>query len=201
MNMRVLLAAAGMALAVVAAQPAKADIIVNGDFGTNDFTGWTLSGSNLSAVSVGHATAAPGSIGAPTGNAAYLGTFGSEIDLSQALSTVAGTTYDLTFQLQADSGTAAPDYFTTTIDGVVLSQLSLLNVGDQVFQTFDAQFTATGSSTLLNFAVSNDPSFFELANVSATDVPEPPTWALLMAGVAGLVGLGLRRRNTPATFA
>ncbi|HEV2673311.1 MAG TPA: PEP-CTERM sorting domain-containing protein [Aliidongia sp.] len=200
MKLRILAATAAIMIAAAISNPAKADLVTNGNFGTGDFAGWTLSG-DTSFNGVSHVLAPPGEIGAPTGNAAFLGTSGSELDLSQTLSTIAGQTYDLTFFRQAEAGTTAPDYFTTQVGGVTLGALSVADVGGSDWQTFDAQFTATGTSTLLNFAVSNDLGAFDLTNVSATAVPEPSALALMLVGVVGLVGYGIRRRGPSATLA
>ena len=63
-------------------------------------------------------------------------------------------------------------------------------------QTFD--FQATGASEVLSFLAvgtpSGEPPFSVLDGVSATDVPEPASWAVLAAGL-GLLGFTLARRR------
>jgi hypothetical protein len=160
-------------LAIAAAsQTAYASIVTNGDFSTGDYTGWTVTG-DTTFLSAGHATVSPGELDAPSGNAAYLGTNGSQIDLSQTLSTIADEPYSVSFFLQSDTGTAAPDFFTTLINGATITALSVTDVAASDFATYTATFIGTGSDKL-DFAVSNDPSWFELADVSV-DVPEPST--------------------------
>ena len=194
MNMRFLLAAAAAIATVMVAGPAKANLITNGDFGTGDFTGWTLSGDLTGGSSVGASGNPTQPSGPGFGNSAALGTFGGILDLGQSFSTVAGQTYDLSFFLQADGG---PGTFTTDINGALLSALTFS--GATGWNAYDLAFTATGATTQLDFLVSNDPSFFELTNVN---VPEPSALALMLVGVAGLVGFSIRRRGaTPASLA
>ena len=132
--------------------------------------------------------------GAPLGNAAFLGTSVGEGTLSQSLSTVAGQSYDLTFLLQSDTGTAAPDFFTTYVNGIAISPLSVLNVGQVDWTQYSAVFTASGASTTLEFAFRNDPSYFELTDVS---IPEPAT--LLVVG--GGLGMNDARSATETVWA
>ena len=194
MNMRILLAAAAAVATVAVAGPAKANLITNGNFATGDFTGWSQSGDLNGGSSVGSSGNPSQPSGPGFGNSAYLGTAGGIFDLGQAFSTVAGQTYDLTFFLQADGG---PGTFTTDIDNVQVAQASVTGATD--WNAYDIAFTATGALTQLDFLVSNDPSFFELTDVN---VPEPSTLALMLLGVAGLVGYSVRRRGAvPASFA
>ena len=59
---------------------------------------------------------------------------------------------------------------------------------------FASTYLASGEAT------SGLPAFALLANVSMTKVPEPATWALMLTGVGGLIGV--RRRRAPrASFA
>jgi hypothetical protein len=67
-------------------------------------------------------------------------------------------------------------------------------------QTFD--FVATSSSEVLSFLATGTPSgqppFALLANVSMTQVPEPSTWALMLTGLVGLIGI-VRMRGGPGS--
>lgn len=62
-------------------------------------------------------------------------------------------------------------------------------------------FNATASSQVLSFLAAGTPGgsppFSLLDGVSLTAAPEPATWAVMLAGLAG-VGLLVRRRRTPA---
>ncbi len=67
-------------------------------------------------------------------------------------------------------------------------------------------FTATSASETLSFlavgAPSGDPPTVLLDAVSLTYAPEPSTWAIMLAGVAGMAGftaIHRRSRSEPAT--
>ena len=71
-------------------------------------------------------------------------------------------------------------------------------------QTFD--FTAASTSELLSFLAvgtpaSNLPPFALLDGVSITSVPEPSTWAMMVAGFTGLGYAAYRRRKKTAIVA
>jgi hypothetical protein len=71
-----------------------------------------------------------------------------------------------------------------------------------MYQTFD--FVATSSTELLSFlsqAPSGNPPFALLTNVSMTQVPEPASVALLLSGLAGMVGLARLRGSRGGTAA
>ena len=67
--------------------------------------------------------------------------------------------------------------------------------GNQTFSQY-VQFTASAGSKITSFSYSNVPATdaFETANYSITPIPEPQTYALLLAGL-GAVGFVARRRN------
>jgi hypothetical protein len=176
-------------MAVVAAvlglgSRASAELVVNGDFGTGDFTGWTQAGDTSFTyvqsgyVPLGYTFAAQ--FGPPTTGS-----------ISQLLTTVPGATYTLSFQLSND------------VDGPPNSWSALWN-GAQVAGGTDVpafaytrdqiKVVANSSSTPLEFDFSNGPGFFYLTGVSVATA-EPSTLAIGGASGLLLVGFGLARRR------
>ena len=99
-----------LGLAVGAAGPAKAGLVVNGNFGTGDFTGWTLSGDTSGPDYVSGTFPGP--------YAAALTTSVSDVFLSQTLplSTVVGQEYLFSFSLAGDGAT--PNTFSASLGNV-----------------------------------------------------------------------------------
>lgn len=73
--------------------------------------------------------------------------------------------------------------------------LSVTN-GDQSFSQY-VQFVAAARTQISGLKFTDDPSIdaFEVANFSVTAVPEPETYALMLAGFAALGFMGRRRRK------
>jgi hypothetical protein len=166
---------------------ASANLIVNGDFQTGNFTGWTVipaaSGSNIS-VGTGP--------GPDTTLGAFFGATGTDFDgISQTFATTPGAFYSLTFFYQVTNlGTPIPanNGFDVLWNGV--------SIGGGLFPQFDVNpgwgtFTfslqATGALTTLEFDGRNAPSYDFLDNVSV-NVPDTGNSALLLGlAMAGLI--------------
>lgn len=173
-----LLAAAGPAAAV--------ELITNGGFETGDFTGWTRSTTNnATAINTGNPQAG--------GFDARLRTNNSGIrTLSQDIATNAGYRYELTYWL-ANRGNPNPvDSFE------VVTGATTVSFGDRAafqYTQFTQQFIGQAGTTSIVFRYLHpQDGSFQLDSVSAQVVPEPGTWAMLLAGFA-LVGSAMRRRK------
>ncbi len=128
------------------------NLVVNGDFATGDFTGWVPSESSFFMfVTPGGPTGFYGAMGPNT-------TLGS---LTQTVNTTVGATYTLTYQLASDGDT--PNEFKAVIGGTTLT--NLFNIPAQGFTLYTSDFTATSTSTLLDFMFRDDPGFLSFTDV------------------------------------
>ena len=163
----------GLLLAATALPTSAQNLIINGDFETGDFTGWTVtpapSGSN---IFVDHGP------GPDTTFGAFFGARGSDFDrISQAFATTPGAFYTLTFFYQVTNlGTPIPanNGFDVLWNGV--------SIGGGLFPQFDVNpgfgpFTfllqATSALTTLEFDGRSAHSFDFLDDVSVTAAPCP----------------------------
>ena len=161
--------------------------------GSNDIVGWTV-GRSVDIVN--------GGFGAITGNSIdMLGADGPS-SLSQKLSTVAGQSYKLTFDLSQNTGsdqTAAAKTLRVIL-GTPQDTLKSANfIADYVGKTTAAHqvvFTATSTATLLTFSsIVSGQSGAVLDNVSVAAVPEPESYAMLLAGLGLMATMTFRRRR------
>lgn len=170
----------------------RADFIVNGDFETGDFTGWTLSGNTTDPTTFGVDSSFPAS----GSYAAYFGPQGSEAFLTQVVTTTPGLTYQLDFDLMNEDG-SSPNEFSVAFGSTVLSDTT--NLATFSYQTMSYTVVATSSSTAVTFGFRNDFAFFDLDNVSLRAVPEPGSLGCLAIGLGLTVLHGWKRRSTRAT--
>ena len=96
-------------------------------------------------------------------------------------------TYNL---LTVTSSGGGSQSFTTTSLGFAVSN------GDQSFSQY-VQFAGLAGSKIMSLTFNNAPATdaFESANYSITPVPEPETYALLLAGLGAVAFVARRRRN------
>jgi hypothetical protein len=134
-------------------------LLVNGDFETGDFTGWTQSG-NPGFTSV------QSSVIASHGGTHYalLGPVGSEGFLAQTFTTTPGNPYTLNYWLASEGGT--PNSFHAMIDGVDLSGSVITDGPAMPYTQFTFTFTAANPTTELKVGFQHDPTFWHLDDVS-----------------------------------
>jgi hypothetical protein len=130
---------------------------------------------------------------------AYGAFFGPEQigGISQSFATVAATSYLVSFSL-ALPDSLQPNSFSWSWNGVTQSP-SFNNAALFGYTNFSSMVSAIGASSTIAFNFRNPQSFWLLDNVSVTvaAVPEPETYALMLAGLAAL-GAFARRRRTRA---
>ena len=140
-----------------------APLVTNGSFATDSFSGWTL-GGNYAPLSYGPQVFIDTNAEGGSTYAAGMGSVGSDGTLSQTIATKAGQTYTLSFWLQNEaSGT---NDFKAIWNGQTL--VSLANAAQSGYTQYTYTVTATGSTTTLQFSARNDPSQWDLDNISLT---------------------------------
>jgi hypothetical protein len=175
---------------MIFATSANASLVSNGGFETGDFTDWTLSG-NLGTSGVALWVEHSGNYGA------YFGAAGSQTFLTQTLATTAGASYDLSFWLENDGGSA--NLFTVNWNGNVIDTLA--NANTFGWTTFSLKVTATSASTPLVFGFQQDTTYLHFDDVSVEQVAAPEV-STCLAGVLMLLPFGasslrmLRRKQT-----
>lgn len=227
MNLRTIAPAFAALLAAgsLAASAQATELLVNGNFETGDFTGWTATNQaggdqNGWIVRPNDGTSAP--ILAGGGNFfanTEQGGPGSH-SLSQAFTATAGGLYILNFDARADdqSGQAPVgeglDYNTQPNQHLEVNIFGPANTlvftglfsSGWAHHTFDVSNAITSSGLYsLSFGEVDNQLFFHegLDNVSldgTAGVPEPTSWALMLTGFAGL-GAMLRSRRRVALAA
>ena len=205
----------GAAAMTLTAGAASAVTLVNGSFelgdnpgstfttqsaGSNAITGWTVGGFGVDYIG-GYWMASDGV------RSIDLSALSSG-SVSQSIATEAGKTYTVTFDLSGNPD-GGPDQKITvvSISGslpyIATYDVTAANSRDNMnWQSYSYTFTAFSNLSTLTFA-SNEYTPFgpALDNVGIVEgdgigspVPEPESWALLMAGF-GLVGAAIRRRR------
>jgi hypothetical protein len=180
---------ASMALSS-AGSAAPVNLVTNGGFETGDFTGWT-GGFPDNFV----ATGAANTDFVHTGNKGVAFGATSLSVLSQSLTTVAGTTYDVSFWLNSN-GSSFDEVKLSWGGTTIFDQTDIAADG---WTRYSFVENATSNSTLLAFGLEQDSGYSGLDDIKVSAaVPEPATWALMLLGFAGLGFAGYRRNNRMA---
>ena len=177
-------------LVVVGASFASsANLITNGDFQTNDFTGWNTTNAVI-LPNLAVTTVPPPSPGGTLGAAFAAGALDFDI-ISQTFATVPGAVYDFSFFYQpvSDPAMTPNNEFIAFFNGVNLYD-NKNTISGVITQTFTV--SATTNLTTIEFRGRNANGADYLDNVSVTRVPDNGSTALLL-GVAFAAIVMLRR--------
>ena len=212
MKISTLLIAASLVAAAGSAN--AANLIVNGGFnnggtvaapgggfttlgtGSTAMTGWTVTSGDIDWIQ-GYWQSADGD--------------GYSVDLngnnpgaiSQTINTVAGQSYQITFDLSAnpdstvDMTRIAVVGANGTIGTATYTLTAANSKANMLWAPYTLDFTADSASTVISFTSGDNTGTdccygAALDNVAVAAVPEPATWALSIVGL-GLLGLALRR--------
>nr|WP_310522217.1 choice-of-anchor C family protein [Polymorphobacter sp.] len=195
------------AAAMLLAGSAQAATIVNGSFEVG------ISPGGFTSVSAGDSTSIAGwTVGG--GGVDYIGSYwnasngsrsvdlsgGAPGSVSQTFATIAGRTYTVSFDLSAnpDNGPALKDFSASADNTTFLTQVGQAGY-PLTWSPKGFTFTADDGAATLMFTSGAANSAWGPAldnvSVSLNAVPEPATWAMLIAGF-GLVGVAARRRRS-----
>jgi choice-of-anchor C domain-containing protein len=169
--------------------------------GASFSTDWTITTNNVDIVNQNY-----------NGGPAYQGQqyldlvgYGSTGGIAQAINTVSGKTYDLSFAYANNPWSTSYAQASVTVTGgtpfdVSHSGSTTSNLG---WSVYDGTFIAAGSSTTLSFVetVGSNNGGVLLDAVSISAVPEPSTWAMMLLGFAGLGFAGYRRAKSSGVTA
>jgi len=118
--------------------------------------------------------------------------------MSQVIATTPGATYSLSFDLGGSTFWGRPDAITASAAGTSATFTTPLTGTNNDWQHVSMQFTATSGSTTVLLQGVTGLKYIGLDNASvdlvSAPVPEPGTWALMLAGL-GVVGAIARRRT------
>lgn len=203
------LKSAFLALALVAASSANANVILNGNFESGDFgPGWTSTGNVQVATLVSGGSYFGGGSVAKNGNFLVAFNGGQAAPngvVSQTFGTSQGTEYAVTFDFGATSnGFQQIMADILGANGSVLKSFGTTGVNAPAdLQTFTFSFIANSDSSTLRFTDfsgnnSNNQDGL-LDNVAVAAVPEPTSIALLGLGLLGVVAS--RRKSAKAKAA
>jgi len=194
-------AVAVIAASLLSAGAAGAQTVQNGDFELGTLADWTASGAVEVGTEGGYGPCCGFTTSHPGNHVAVLGGgFGTGTEvLSQSFATTAGATYYVHYDF-AFIGGGNNNSLDVSIAGVTHSFVGNGSPDIDASYLHDTlSFVGTGGVETLSFLVHDGPTDSTdtiVDNVSA-GIPEPASWALMIAGF-GLAGAALRRRRAIA---
>jgi hypothetical protein len=159
------------------------NLVVNGDFETADFTGWTRGAFGTQWVGPDWSGTA---LSNPLNNVFSEGADYQLGYLGQTIATVAGAHYTLEFDLQRPDGSGGNLDNETLVSFGAQQLLHQSNVSGDWSHIVLSNLVAGGNSTLLRFGNRSVYDYDQLDNVTLvmTAVPEPAPALMLFGGLA-----------------
>ncbi len=207
--------------AIASPATAAVNLVVNGGFeapatsagsyiqvnGGGSFTGWNVLGAGTNVILINQSYSEQGLVFNPNSGSASIdltgaGNTGPTTGISQAVTTGVGN-YTLSFFVGNASPTGGnansytqPSTVNLSINGGPIQ--SFTNSDDTNFainwKAFSVNFFAAGPTTIAFTNGTSGDNMLGLDDVSVALVPEPASWAMLIAGF-GLTGAAMRRRR------
>ncbi|MFT5535102.1 MAG: hypothetical protein ACI8WM_002323 [Burkholderiaceae bacterium] len=185
----------GLALFAFSLMAQAAPLVVNGDF-ENGVTGWAESAVPTGGDPLDYELR--GVISFPDVGSNHFYSVGTTVpvSLSQSISTVAGTFYDLSFQARGLTAPEPVNNYLNVVFGTTLFSPVNFTTGTFTTYLYKGLQAGVGSNTLLTFTASSAESFIHFDNVAiqVSAVPEPETYAMMLLGL-GLIGYSIQRRR------
>jgi VCBS repeat-containing protein len=150
-------------------EDAGPNIFVNGGFETGDFSGWTVTGSQMQVLFLGIG----GQFGNYSAELSAPGGIGTET-LSQNVATTPGQHYIVSFDVAGDAE-SSQNSFIATWDGVQILNLTDDQIGGFTHYTFDVLGDATNATTALQFTYNDDGTGLFLDQVAVNPATGPAT--------------------------
>ncbi|WP_348697594.1 PEP-CTERM sorting domain-containing protein [Duganella fentianensis] len=185
------------ALTLSFASSAMAQNIVQNPGFEEGYTGWNVSGFSIGDIGAGYAHSGTwlALTGCITKYCVYAPATGAYI--AQTLNTTAGTSYSLSFLVSENGGPTSE--MSIYWNGALVADV--INPANNTWPGHWVQFNytnlvATSKSTVLEIHGRQDPSLILFDDISVTAaVPEPSSYAMLMAGLGALSLIAKRRRS------
>jgi hypothetical protein len=146
------------------------NIVVNGGFETGTFSGWTTNSGNSSGQISGSSAAHSGSYGAEFSETIIMGDIGTEDQMSQTLTTQAGTNYVLSFWANGlrQSSMGATWNGMNLLTNSIYYYPFFSSLGSD-WTNFQFVLQATSTSTPLIFSFKASPGFDNSTSLTALD--------------------------------